>query len=261
MIHPSTIIEDGAEIAEDVEVGPFCHIGPSVRLESGVKLLSHVVISGHTRIGAKTRIFPFASLGHEAQDLKYSGEYAELRIGSDCIIREGVTMNPGTSGGRSLTSIGNHCTFLAHSHVAHDCMVGDRVILSNNVMLGGHTIIENRVIIGGGVGVHQFCRIGKHAFIGALTLVVNDVIPFGMAIGNRARLEGLNLVGMKRAGLAHTIIHQARNAYKVLWSNEGLVIEQTEKIVRQFPDNEVVRQIVAFIKGDSIRSLCTPRSD
>ena len=198
-IHSSAVVAPSAKIGAGVEIGPFCHVGPEVELGEGVKLLSHAVVVGETKIGARTRVFPFASLGHEPQDLKYRGEKVTLTIGPDCTIREGVTMNPGTSGGGSATLVGARCTFLANSHVAHDCQLGDDIIFSNNVMLAGHCNVGNFAILSGGVAVHQFVRIGAHAFIGGLTGIANDIIPYGFAFGTRASLVGINVVGLKRA--------------------------------------------------------------
>jgi UDP-N-acetylglucosamine acyltransferase len=260
-IHASSIIEKGAEIAAGVEIGPFCHIGPKAVLHAGVKLLSHVVIAGRTTIGENTRAFPFSSLGHEPQDLKYKGEDVALTIGSDCTIREGVTMNPGTAGGGGTTTVGNHCTFLTSSHVAHDCHVGDHVIFSNNVMLAGHCTVGDFVIIGGGAGVHQFVRIGHHGFVGGLAGVENDVIPYGMALGNRAGLAGLNVVGMKRLGFNREKVQTLRQAYRLIFSNEGTLAERLADIeADDIAKDPSVREILDFIKIPSERSLCLPRT-
>jgi UDP-N-acetylglucosamine acyltransferase len=258
-IHPSSIVEDGAIIGEGAEIGPFCHIGPRVKLGAGASLKSHVVIAGNTTIGERARIFPFSSIGHEPQDLKYQGEENSLVIGDDCMIREGVTMNPGTAGDDSQTIVGNRCTFLAYAHVAHDCKIGDNVIFSNSVMLAGHCKVGDNVIIGGGAGVHQFCRIGRNSFIGGLAGVEADVIPFGMALGNRAYLGGLNLIGMKRAGIARDSIHKTRNAFKQLFSGETNVTEAVENVSAEMGDDPVVAEILEFIRQSGDRSLCTPR--
>ncbi len=261
-IHPSAVIEAGARIGAGVEIGPFCHVGPEVELDEGVRLLSHVVIAGTTKIGARTRIFPFASLGHEPQDLKYQGEPVTLTIGSDCTIREGVTMNPGTGGGGSITSIGDRCTFLANAHVAHDCRIGNNVIFSNGVLVAGHCTVGDFVIIGGGAGVHQFCRIGHHAFVGGLAGVENDVIPYGMALGNRAGLAGLNVVGMKRLQFSREQIQSLRQAYRLIFSNEGTLAERIADIENQpVACDPYVAEILAFIKSPSERSLCLPRQN
>ena len=259
-IHPSAIVEKGAELGSGVEIGPFCHVGGKAKLGDGVKLISHVVVAGRTTIGAATRIFPFASLGHEPQDLKYKGEDTTLTIGSRCTIREGVTMNPGTAGGGHVTFVGDGCTFLANSHVGHDCRVGNNVIFSNNVMLAGHCTVGDFVIIGGGAGIHQFSRIGHHAFVGGLAGVENDVIPYGMALGNRAGLAGLNIVGMKRLNFSREQIHNLRQAYRLLFSNEGTLAERLADVeADKISSDQYVREIITFIKAPSDRSLCMPR--
>ena len=195
-IHPTAIVEAGAELGPAVRVGPFCTVGGDVKLAEGCELVSHVAIAGRTTIGPRTRIFPFASIGHQPQDLKYKGEPTTLAVGADCIIREGVTMNPGTIGGRMETVVGDRCAFLANSHVGHDSIVGNNVIFSNNVMLAGHCTVGDFAIIGGGAAVIQFARVGAHAFIGGMSGLENDLIPYGMALGNRAYLSGLNIIGL-----------------------------------------------------------------
>ena len=258
-IHPSAVVEDGASLGEGVEIGPFCHIGPQVKLGDAVKLLSHVVVAGDTTVGARVKIFPFASIGHQPQDLKYRGEPVRLVIGEECLIREGVTMNPGTAGGRSLTEIGARSVFLANSHVAHDCQIGEGVILSNNVMIAGHCQIGDFAIFGGGSACHQFTRIGAHAFIGGLAGVENDVIPYGIALGNRAALAGLNYVGLKRRGYSSTAIQALRRAYKQLFSETGTLKERIEDVAASFADEPAVRQMVAFLRAGGDRAICTPR--
>ena len=243
----------------DVAVGPFCHVGPDVTLGDGVELVSHVALHGRTSIGARTRIFPFASIGHQPQDLKFHGVPSGLEIGADCLIREGVTMNPGTEGGGLKTVVGNSCAFLANSHVAHDCHVGDHVILSNNVMLAGHTRVGDYVIMGGGSALHQFVRVGSHAFIGGLAGVENDVIPYGMALGNRAYLAGLNLVGLKRRGFSRESIHDLRRAYRLLFAAEGTLKERVEDVGGEFSTHPQVQEILDFIRDAADRSVLTPR--
>lgn len=261
VIHPSAIIEKGARLGAGCEIGPFCHVGPDVVLGAGVRLLSHVSVAGATTVGERTRIFPFASIGHEPQDLKYQGEPVTLTIGRDCTIREGVTMNPGTGGGGSKTVIGDRCTFLANSHVAHDCRIGNNVIFSNGVLVAGHCTVGDFVIVGGGAGVHQFCRIGHHAFIGGLAGVENDVIPYGMALGNRAGLAGLNVVGMKRLQFSREQIQNLRHAYRLMFSNEGTLQERLADLEgEKVAHDPYVREILDFIKTPSERSLCMPRS-
>lgn len=259
LIHPSAVIEPGAVIGAEVRVGPFCHVGANVKLGDAVQLVSHVSLAGDTSVGARTRIFPFASIGHEPQDLKYRGEAVRLVIGEDCLIREGVTMNPGTAGGTSETVVGSRCVFLANAHVAHDCRIGDDVIFSNNVMLAGHCQVGDFVIMGGGAAAHQFTRIGAHAFIGGLAGVENDVIPFGIALGNRASLAGLNFVGLKRRGFSHESIHAIRRAYKQLFGSEGTLKERVEDVAAAFPDEVAVQQMIAFLRAGGDRAICTPR--
>ena len=259
-IHASAVVEDGAVLGSDVIVGPFCHVGPNVKLGNKVELKSHVVVAGDTEIGDETRIFPFASLGHEPQDLKYKGEATRLVIGERCLIREGVTMNPGTAGDRLETSVGDRCVFLANSHVAHDCVLGNGIILSNNAMLAGHCKVGDGVIIGGGAGVHQFCRIGDLAFIGGLAGIENDVIPFGIALGNRAYLGGLNVIGMKRAGVPRESIHNARRAFKKLFSGDVPKKDAIAKLSAELRNDAVVAKILKFIDASADRALCTPRS-
>jgi UDP-N-acetylglucosamine acyltransferase len=258
-IHPQAIVEPGARLAAGVSVGPFCRVGAGVTLAEGVQLISHAVVAGDTHVGARTRIFPFASIGHEPQDLKYRGEESRLVIGADCVIREGVTMNPGTEGGGLLTEVGHHCAFLANAHVAHDCRLGDHVILSNNVMLAGHTRVGDYAILGGGAAVHQYVRIGAHAFIGGLAGVENDVIPYGMALGNRAALAGLNLVGLKRRGFSREAIQDLRRAYRLLFAAEGTLKERVEDVGEEFAAHPQVHEILDFIRDGGDRALCTPR--
>ena len=259
-IHISACIEPGAQLGAGVEIGPFCHVGPNVVLGEGVRLISHVSIAGSTVVGARARIFPFAAIGHEPQDLKYRGEPSRLTIGEDCLIREGVTMNPGTAGGGLHTRVGARCTFLANAHVGHDCQLGDDVILSNNVMLAGHCQIGNFVVVSGGAAAHQFVRIGAHAFIGGLAGVENDVIPYGMALGNRAALAGLNIVGLKRRGFSRESIHDLRRAYRALFSSEGTLKERVEGVAAEFAAHAEVQQIVDFLRGGGERAICMPRA-
>jgi UDP-N-acetylglucosamine acyltransferase len=258
-IHPSAVVETGGSLSEGVEIGPFCHVGPRVTLAAGVKLISHVVVAGDTTIGARTRVFPFASIGHEPQDLKYRGEKNRLEIGADCLIREGVTINPGTEAGGGETIIGDRCALLANSHVGHDCRLGEGVVLSNNVMLAGHCRIGEHANLGGGAAVHQFSRIGAYAFVGGLTGVTDDLIPFGMAIGNRAWLAGLNVIGMKRRGFAQEDIHSLRRAYKQLFSGPGTLKERLEQVALDFADDAATQKIVAFLREGGDRAVLTPR--
>ncbi|MGO9740924.1 MAG: acyl-ACP--UDP-N-acetylglucosamine O-acyltransferase [Roseiarcus sp.] len=260
-IHPTAIVEDGAAVGEGVGIGPFCLVGRQARLGDRVELVSHVAVAGDTEIGAGTKIYPFASIGHPPQDLKYRGEPVRLRIGENCLIREGVTMNPGTAGGGGETIIGARSVFLANAHVAHDCRIGNEVILSNNVMIAGHCQIEDFVIFGGGSAIHQFARVGAHAFIGGLAGVGEDVIPFGIAVGNRASLTGLNYVGLKRRGFSQDSIQALRRAYKQLFSGDGTLKERIEDVAEAFSDEAAVQQVIAFLRAGGDRSICTPARD
>lgn len=257
--HPTAIVEDGAKVGVDVHIGPYCVIGPEVQLGDGCELVSHVVVAGRTKVGARTRIFPFASIGHQPQDLKYKGEPSTLSVGSDCIIREGVTMNPGTEGGGMATTVGDKCAFLANSHVGHDCRVGNNVIFSNNVMLAGHCEVGDYAILGGGAAVIQFARIGAHAFLGGMSGLENDLIPYGMALGNRAYLSGLNIIGLNRRGFSREQVHGLRRAYRLLFAAEGTLKERLDDVSAEYQDNSTVQEIIAFIRASGKRSVCTPR--
>ncbi len=256
-VHASSVVDDSAVLGKDVTIGPFCQIGPGVKLGNGVNIVSHAVVVGDTDIGTNTRIFPFASIGHEPQDLKFKGEKSSLIIGSDCTIREGVTMNPGTEGGGSKTVVGDRGTFLANAHVAHDCILGDNIILSNNVMLAGHCQIADNVICGGGSAVHQFSRIGRNAFIGGMTGIEGDVIPFGMMRGAHGRLVGLNIIGMKRNGFDRTSIRAASQAFKQLFAGD-LPIRDIAAGLRQGNPDKLVSEILDFIEAAKDRQLCKP---
>lgn len=260
-IHPTAVVAEGAIVDETAEIGPYCVLGPSVTIGARVKLHSHVAVAGITSIGADTQVFPFASLGHQPQDLKYRGEASRLEIGERNQIREHVTMNPGTEGGGMLTKVGNDCLFMMSSHVAHDCVIGDNVILVNNATLGGHVTIGDFAIMGGLSAAHQFVRIGRHAMIGGMTGVETDIIPYATVTGNRAHLSGLNLVGLKRRGYDRDAIHAVRNAYRLLFAPEGTMAERLEEVAAQFHDQELVMEIVDFIRADSSRSICQPKSE
>ena len=258
-IHPTAIIDDAAKIGDNVSIGPYSIVGADVKLGDDVELLSHAVVWGQTQIGSNTRIFPFASIGHQPQDLKYNGEASRLIIGANNVIREHVTMNPGTEGGGMTTRIGDNCLFMIGSHVAHDCQIEDNVILVNNATLAGHVSIGEWAIIGGLSAVHQFVRIGKHAMIGGKTGVAEDVIPYGSVIGNRARLSGLNIVGLKRRDFSRENIHILRKAYRLIFAEEGTLAERIHDVAEEFPDNKEVRDIIDFITADTSRSICQPK--
>ncbi len=260
-IHPTAIVEPGAELGADIRIGPFCHVGPRVALGDGVELLSHVVVAGNTRIGARTKIFPFASIGHQPQDLKYKGEESRLEIGADNLIREYVTMNPGTQGGGMVTRVGNQCLFMASAHVAHDCTLGDHVIMANNATLAGHIAIGDYAFLGGLSAVHQFVRIGAHAMIGGITGVERDVIPYGMVVGDRARLTGLNIIGLQRRGFSRDEIQALRTAYQMIFGEEiGTLADRVNEAAERFPDVRPVQDVIAFIRADSSRGLVQPKS-
>jgi UDP-N-acetylglucosamine acyltransferase len=260
-VHVAAAVEPGVRLGEGVRIGPFCHVGGDVTLGDHVELISHVVVAGRTTIGARTRLFPFASIGHQPQDLKYRGEASDLSIGSDCVIREGVTINPGTAGGGMHTMVGDRCVFLANSHVGHDCRIGNDVVLSNNVMLAGHVSVGDFVILGGGAAVIQFTRIGAHAFLGGMSGLENDLIPYGMALGNRAHLSGLNIIGLQRRGFARDDIHSLRRAYRALFADEGTLQERLGDVAEEFAGHPIVREIVAFIRAGGRRALCMPRAE
>lgn len=256
-IHPSACVEDGAKIGEGCIIGPFCHIGPEVVLGPRVELKSHVVVTGNTVIGEDTTIFSFAVIGEVPQDLKFNGEKTRLEIGKRNRIREHVTMNAGTEGGGGVTRVGNDGLFMAGCHVAHDAIVGDRVILVNNSALAGHCVLEDDVIVGGLSGVHQWVRIGRGAIIGAVTMVTNDVIPYGLVQAPRGKLDGLNLVGLKRKGVSRADITALRAAFQMLAQGEGAFQDRARRLGSE-TSSDYVREIVDFILGDTDRSFLTP---
>ncbi len=257
-VHPTAIVEPGADLGKGVVVGPWCTVGPDVALGDGVRLISHVTVAGRTTIGPDTVVYPFASVGMPPQDLKYRGEASRLEIGSGNTIREHVTMNPGTEGGGMVTRVGDNGLFMIGAHVAHDCTVGDRVVFANNASIAGHVTVGDFAIIGGLSTVHQFCRIGVHAMIGLNTAVVGDVIPFGSVAGDRARMVGLNVVGLRRRGFARSDIQALRTAYRLLFAQEGTLAERLEDVARMYADNAAVMDIVAFVRADSSRPVCQP---
>lgn len=257
-IHPSSVIEAGAKIGPNADIGPFCHVGAEVTLGAGVVLKSHVVVAGWTDVGDDTAIFPFASIGHIPQDLKFGGERTKLEIGKRNRIREHVTMNPGTQGGGGVTRVGDDGLYMMGVHVGHDCIVGNHVILANNASLGGHCIIEDNVVIGALAGVHQFCRVGRGAMIGGLAAVVADIIPMGMVIGERASLDGLNLVGLKRAGVDKSHINGLRAAFKAIFMGDATVKNAIEDVRAEYAGNPLVEELLTFIMAESSRSLTTP---
>ena len=259
MIDKTAIVNKNAKIHSSVKIGPYTVIGPNVEIAENVIIHSHVNISGHTSIGKQNIIFPFASIGNDPQDLKYKGEKTLLKIGDNNKIREYVTINPGTPGGGGKTLIGNNCLFMISSHIAHDCWVGNNVIIANNVPLGGHAIIEDNVVIGGNSAVQQFTRIGKMAMIGGMTGVLHDVIPYGLSTGNRNSLQGLNLIGLRRAKFENNDILGLTEAYKEIFKTKNIT-ENISKLNGSFKENLLVKNVIEFITKDKKRSICTPFS-
>ena len=259
MIDKTAIVDKNAKIHSTVKIGPYTVIGPDVEIGENVIIHSHVNISGHTKIGKGNLIYPFVSIGNDPQDLKYNGEKTFLEIGNNNKFREYVTVNPGTSGGGGLTKIGNNCLFMISSHVAHDCNVGNNVIIANNVPLGGHVTIEDNVVIGGNSAVQQFTRIGQMAMIGGMTGVLHDVIPYGLSTGNRNTLNGLNLIGLRRAKFDNKDILGLSEAYKEIFATKKLT-ENISKLNGEFKENPLVKNVIEFITKDKKRSICTPFS-
>lgn len=259
-IHPTAIVEGGARIGADARIGPYCLIGPEVELSDGVELHSHVVIAGRTRIGPRTRVWPFASIGHQPQDLKFAGEASQLEIGADNMIREHVTMNPGTAGGGLITRVGDGGLFMMGSHVGHDCKIGDNVIFANNATLAGHVEIGDFAVLGGLSAVHQHVRIGAHAMVGGMSGVEKDVIPYGAVIGNRAELGGLNVIGLRRRGFDRETIHALREAYRAVFFGEGSLTDRAAAAAARWEGVAPVQEMTGFILADTARSFCTPRA-
>ncbi len=257
-IHPSAIIEDGAQIGEGCIIGPFCYVGAQAKLGERVELKSHVVVTGDTVIGDETVVFNFSVIGEIPQDLKFGGENTRLEIGKRNRIREHVTVNTGTEGGGGVTRIGDDCLLMAGVHVAHDVQIGNRVIMVNHAGAAGHCIIEDDVIVGGISGLHQWVRVGRGAIIGALTMVPNDVIPYGLVQAPRGELDGLNLVGLKRKGVSREDISALRAAFKELSTGDGTFMERAHRVGSE-NESEYVQRIVDFVTGQSDRSFLTPR--
>lgn len=258
LIHPSSVVDPGAQLGAGVRIGPFCVIGPDVTLHDGVEVKSHAVVTGWTSVGEATVIFPHATVGEVPQDLKYRGERTRLVVGARCRIREGVTLNTGTEGGGGVTSVGDDCLLMTGSHVGHDAHLGNRVILANGVAIAGHCQIGDDVIIGGLSGIHQWVRIGQGAIIGAVTMVTNDVIPYGLVQGPRGELDGLNLVGLKRRGMDRAAITALRHAYEALAKGEGTFLDRARALA-ETAETESVREMAGFILAASDRSFLTPK--
>lgn len=261
LIHPTAIVDSAAQLGQGVEIGPFCTVGPKVVLGDRVKLISHVVIDGATTLGADTSVSPFAMLGAPPQHMAHKGEDTQLVIGERNIIREHVTMHTGTVGGGGITRVGSDGLFMVGSHLAHDCIVGDRVTLANGATLGGHVQIADFVFMGGLCAVHQFTRVGRYAFVGGGGVVTKDVIPYGSVWGNHAHLEGLNLVGLKRRGFSREAINALRAAYRLLFADEGTFQERLEDVAETYASMPEVMEIVGFIRADANRPLCLPERE
>lgn len=257
-IHPTAVIHPNAKIGANTSIGPYCVIGEHVTIGDNCDLKSHVVIDGHTTMGDNCRVFPFASLGHAPQDLKYRGEPSQLIIGNNNTIREHVTMNPGTQTGAMKTVVGNDGLFMVAVHIAHDCVIGDRVIMANNATLGGHVTVGDHVLIGGLAAVHQFIRIGSFAVIGGMSGVESDVIPYGRVKGERAHLAGLNLVGLERGGFEKDTIKTLQKAMKQLFEGDGTMDERIETLSQSYSNDDIVMQMIAFARGKERFGLCAP---
>lgn len=259
MIHKSSIIEAGAILGKNVSVGPFCIIGKNVKIGNNTKLLSNVVVNGETDIGQNVNVFPFTSIGSPPQDLKYKGENSSLFIGNDCIIREHVTINPGTQGGGLKTEIGDGCLLMVGTHIAHDCIIKNNVIFANNATLAGHVQISNNVIIGGLSAIHQFVRVGEGAIIGGMSGVTSDIIPYGSVVGNRAKLNGINLIGLKRKRIKKNQINAMRKLYKVLFEEKKMNFsERISNLNTEYYKFDLCKKIILFLQENNSRPICHP---
>lgn len=258
-VHPTAIVDPSAKLGDGVAIGPYCVIAAGAQLGDKVRLDSHVVISGNTKIGPETRVFPFASLGSEPQDLKYEGEESSVEIGAHCTIRENVTINPGTKGGGMRTQVGDHCLLMAGAHVAHDCVVGDHVILANGAALAGHVTVEDWAIISGFSGVHQWLRVGAHAFVGSYSKVTGNVVPFTMVDGTPAALGSVNLVGMRRRGFSKDDIHAVRAAVRKLFERKRTLQEQVAPVREELGSNPHVAALLDFVAAAGETPIVGPR--
>ncbi|NNE58108.1 MAG: acyl-ACP--UDP-N-acetylglucosamine O-acyltransferase [Hellea sp.] len=259
-IHPSSYVDPNAELADGVHIGPLCVVGPNVKLHENVKLVSQVSLNGDTEIGRDCELYPFVSMGHPPQDFKHKGGEVQIRIGERSIFRELVNIHPGSDAGRRETTIGDDCYMMVGSHLAHEGIMGNHVIVSNGVQIGGSVTIGDHAILGGLSAVHQFTRIGSHAFIGGMATVTTDVIPYGSVIGNAAHLAGLNVIGLKRRGFDKKKIQDLRSAYRLLFAEEGTFAERLVDTARLYHDHELVMEIVEFIKAKDRRNICMPHT-
>lgn len=261
-VHATAVVDPSARVAPDAAIGPFCVVGANVELGAGVVLHKHVVVEGFTRVGDGVHVYPFSALGTPPQDMKYRGEETYLEVGANTIVREHCTLNPGTEGGGKHTRVGANCLLMVGSHVAHDCIVGDGVVMANGATLAGHVHVGDRAFIGGLSAIHQFSRIGQGAMIGGMSGVENDVIPYGLVMGNRARLTGLNIVGLKRRGAPKSDLHRLRAAYGELFvQRSGTFQERLARVADTYADSPLVQDIVRFIRADSDRALCQPKAE
>lgn len=258
-IHPTAIVHSDAKLGDKVQIGPYSVVGAHVTLGDNVTLHSHVVIEGRTSIGAGTQVFPFASIGHAPQDLKFHGEESRLIIGSNNTIREHVTINPGTESGGMVTRVGDNGLFMMACHIAHDCMIGNNVIMANNATLGGHVVVGDYAFIGGLAAVHQFIRIGPHAVIGGMSGVENDVIPYGRVKGERAFLAGLNLIGLERRGFTKDDIRTLQKAYNQLFADDGTMEQRMEQVEKDFADQPQIQELIKFAREKTRFPLCQPQ--
>ena len=259
MIHQTAIVDPKSKISNKVEVGPYCVIGPEVEIDNNTKLHSHVNISGNTKIGKNNEIFPFVSIGTDPQDLKYKGEKNSIQIGNNNKLREYVNINPGTSQGGTITKIGNNNLFMVYCHVAHDCNLGNNIVLANNVQVGGHVTIEDNAVVGGSCAIHQFSRIGHLSMVGGMTGVLSDVIPFGLSLGNRNNLVGLNLIGLRRAKISNEDIKILQNFYELVFINQNFR-SNIENLNTDIKENKYVKTIIDFINSDKKRPISLPEN-
>ena len=261
-IHATAVVDPAAQIASDVSIGPYCVVGPEVELDEGVMLRQHAVVEGRTRLGPGVQVYAFAAVGSPPQDLKYKGERSVLEVGAQTIIREHCTLNPGTEGGGGVTRVGANCLLMVGTHVAHDCQLGDGVVMANNATLGGHVTVGASAFLGGLCAIHQFARVGQGAMVGGMSGVEGDVIPYGMVMGNRARLTGINVVGLKRRGTGKPDLQRLRAAYHELFvDRRGTFQDRLHRVAEVYAEDPLVQDIVAFIRADADRSLCQPKAE
>ena len=259
MIHPTAIVDKNSKISKNVEIGPYCIIGSDVEIGSNSKLHSHISIKGRTKIGKNNEIFPFVSIGTPPQDLKYKGEKNSIIIGDNNKLREYVNINPGTLQGGTITKLGNNNLLMVYCHIAHDCNIGNGIVLANNVQVGGHVKIEDNAIVGGSCAIHQFSRIGKLAMVGGMTGVLSDVIPFGLSLGNRNNLVGLNLIGLRRAKISNQDITILQKFYNLVFNNQNFR-SNIDNLNADIRDNKYVKIIIDFINSDKKRPISLPQN-